>query len=197
MKCLEACCDCTAKTRPPGSRLSSTKTQHSCSAFEETLDCSSMMARSQMRKQVATAFNKGYFSLHHQHHENTIKTIKPMCTDWNGCFNYNDYTMKTSCNLKTPHHCYLSHHSFRWCQKRDKSELHLQFLNIWFNYKLRNILKLFSKIFFRNLNQSSVSKIAVKDVLLYKKIIKNVNLKPEINLWLSITSLFNSQKGFI
>ena len=77
MKCLEARCDCTAKAHPPGSWLSSTKTQRSCSAFEETLDCSSMMARSQMRKQVETAFNKGYFSLHHQHHENTIKTINP------------------------------------------------------------------------------------------------------------------------
>ena len=77
IKCSEACYDCTAKVRPPGSWLSSTKTQRSCSAFEETLDCSSMMARSQMRKQVETAFNKGYFSLHHQHHENTIKTINP------------------------------------------------------------------------------------------------------------------------
>ena len=77
MKCLEARCDCTAKAHPPGSWLSSTKTQRSCSAFKETLDCSSMMARSQMRKQVETAFNKGYFSLHHQHHENTIKTINP------------------------------------------------------------------------------------------------------------------------
>ena len=34
-----------------------------------------MMARSQMRKQVETAFNKGYFSVHHKHQENTIKTI--------------------------------------------------------------------------------------------------------------------------
>ena len=32
------------------------------------------MARSQMRKQVETAFNKGYFSVHHKHQENTIKT---------------------------------------------------------------------------------------------------------------------------
>ena len=28
-----------------------------------------------MRKQVETAFNKGYFSVHHKHQENTIKTI--------------------------------------------------------------------------------------------------------------------------
>ena len=75
MKCLEARCDCTAKAHPPISRLSSTKTQHSRSAVEETLGCSSMMARSQMRKQVETAFNKGYFSMHHKHQENTIKTI--------------------------------------------------------------------------------------------------------------------------
>ena len=74
-KFSEACCDCTAKARPPVSRLSSTKTQHSRSAVEETLGCSSMMARCQMRKQVDTAFNKGYFYLHHKHHENTIKTI--------------------------------------------------------------------------------------------------------------------------
>ena len=60
--------------------------------------------------------------------------------------------MKTSCNLKTPHHCCLSHHSSRWCQDRDKSELHLQFLNIWFIYKFRNILQLPIKILFRNLN---------------------------------------------
>ena len=77
MKCLEARCDCTAKAHPPGSWLSSTKTQRSCSAVKETLDSSSMMARSQMRKEVEIAFNKGYFSLHHQHHENTIKTINP------------------------------------------------------------------------------------------------------------------------
>ena len=30
-----------------------------------------------MRKQFETAFNKGYFSLHHPHHENTIKTTNP------------------------------------------------------------------------------------------------------------------------
>ena len=76
MKCLEARCDCTATARPPGSWLSSTKTQRSHSAVEETLD-GSMMARSQMGKQAETAFNKGYFYLHHNHHENTIKTIKP------------------------------------------------------------------------------------------------------------------------
>ena len=77
MKFSEARCDCTAKARPPISRLSSTKTQHSRSAVEETLGCSSMMARSQMRKQDEIAFNKGYFSLHHPHHENTIKTTNP------------------------------------------------------------------------------------------------------------------------
>ena len=77
MKCLEARCDHIAKARPPVSRLSSTKTQHSHSAIEETLDCSSMMARSHMRKQVETAFNKGYFYLHHKHHENSIKMINP------------------------------------------------------------------------------------------------------------------------
>ena len=33
------------------------------------------MARSQVRKLVETAFNKGYFSVHHKHQENTIKTI--------------------------------------------------------------------------------------------------------------------------
>ena len=77
MKCLEARCDCTAKARPPGSWLSTTKTQRSRSAIKETLDCYSIMARSQVRKQIETAFNKGYFSLHHQHHENTIKTINP------------------------------------------------------------------------------------------------------------------------
>ena len=75
MKCLEAHCDCTAKAHPPVSQLSSTKTQHSHSAVEETLGCSSMMARCQMRKQVETAFNKGYFSVYHKHQENTIKTI--------------------------------------------------------------------------------------------------------------------------
>ena len=77
IKCSEACYDCTAKVRPPGSWLSSTKTQHSHSAVEETLDCSSVMARSQMRTQVETIFNKGYFYLYHNHHENTIKTINP------------------------------------------------------------------------------------------------------------------------
>ena len=65
MKCSEARCDCTAKARPPVSWLSHTKTQHSCSAIEETLDCSSKMAKSQMRKQIETAFNKGYFYLNH------------------------------------------------------------------------------------------------------------------------------------
>ena len=151
MMCSEARCDHTAKARPPVSRLSHTKTQHSCSAVEETLDCSFMMAISQMRKQFETAFNKGYFYMHHKHHENTIKTINPcaltemdilitMTTQW------------TSCNLKTPHHCYLSHHSSRWCQDGEKSELHLQFLNIWFIYKFRNSLQLLIKILFRNLN---------------------------------------------
>ena len=33
------------------------------------------MARSQMRKQVETEFNKGHFSVHHKYQENTIKTI--------------------------------------------------------------------------------------------------------------------------
>ena len=190
MKCLEAHCDCTAKARPPGSWLSSTMTQRSSSAVEETLDCSSMIARSQMRKQVETAFNKGWFSLHH-HQGNTIKNHKLMGTDWNGHFNHNDCTMKTSCNLKNPRHCYLSHHSSRWCQDRDKTELHLQVFNIWFNYKLRNILQMLSKICFRNLNQNSVSKIAIKVVLLYKKKTKNVNPKPEINL-LIMYHKFNS-----
>ena len=37
MKCLEAHCDCTAKAHPPGSQLSSTKTQYRCSAVKETL----------------------------------------------------------------------------------------------------------------------------------------------------------------
>ena len=94
MKCSEARCDRIAKARPPVSWLSSTKTQHSHSAIEVTLDCSSMMAISQMRKQFETAFNKGYFYLHHKHHENTIKTIHlcaltemdiliTMTTQWN------------------------------------------------------------------------------------------------------------------
>ena len=77
MKFSEARCHCTPKAHPPVSRLSSTKTQHSLSAVEETLGCFSMTARCQMRKQVETAFNKGYMSLHHQHHTNTIKTINP------------------------------------------------------------------------------------------------------------------------
>lgn len=38
-------------------------TQHSRSAVKETSGCSSMMARSQKRKQVEIAFNKGSFSL--------------------------------------------------------------------------------------------------------------------------------------
>jgi len=42
---------------------------------ERKLNCSPTMARSQMRKQVETAFNKGYFSVHHKHQENTIKPI--------------------------------------------------------------------------------------------------------------------------
>ena len=75
MKCSEARCDRTARAHPPVSQLTHTKTQHSRSAVEETLDCSSMMARSQMRTPVETAFNKGYFSMHHKHQENTIKTI--------------------------------------------------------------------------------------------------------------------------
>ena len=37
MKCSEAGCDCTAKACPPGSQLSSTKTQCRCSAVKETL----------------------------------------------------------------------------------------------------------------------------------------------------------------
>ena len=77
MNCSETRCDHTAKVRPPVSWLSHTKTQNSCNAVEETLDCSSMMARSHMRKQVETAFNKGYFYLHHKHHENSIKMINP------------------------------------------------------------------------------------------------------------------------
>ena len=58
----------------------------------------------------------------------------------------------------------------------------MEFLNVWISYKFRIILQLLSKLVFRNLNQNSVSKIAIKDVLLYKKITKDVNLKPEINL---------------
>ena len=77
MKFSEARFDCTPKARPPVSQLSSTKTQHSRSAVEETLGCSSMTAACQVRKQVETAFNKGYLSLHHQHHTNTIKMINP------------------------------------------------------------------------------------------------------------------------
>ena len=77
MKCSEARCDGIAKARPPVSQLSSNKTQHNCSTVEETLGRSSMMERCQVRKQVETAFNKGYLSLHHQHHRNTIKMINP------------------------------------------------------------------------------------------------------------------------
>ena len=77
MKFSEARFDCTPKARPPVSQLSSTKTQYSRSAVEETLGCSSMTAACQVRKQVETAFNKGYLSLHHQHHTNTIKMINP------------------------------------------------------------------------------------------------------------------------
>ena len=51
------------------------------------------------------------FSLHHQHHENSIKTINSCALT--GYFNHKDYTMKTSSNLKTPCHYYLSHHSSR------------------------------------------------------------------------------------
>ena len=58
----------------------------------------------------------------------------------------------------------------------------MEFLNVCISYKFRIILQLLSKLVFRNLNQNSVSKIAIKDVLLYKKITKDVNLKPEINL---------------
>ena len=122
------------------------------------------VAKSQTRLSDWTELN---FSLHHQHHENSIKTINPCALT--GYFNHNDYTMKTSSNLKTPCHYYLSHHSSRWCQDRGKSELHLQVLNIWFNYKLRNILQLLGKICFRNLNQNSVSKIVIKDVLFVRK----------------------------
>ena len=43
---------------------------------QRDLNCSPTMARSQMKKkQVETAFNKGYFSVHHKHQENTIETI--------------------------------------------------------------------------------------------------------------------------
>ena len=90
--------------------------------------------------------------------------------------------MKTSCNLKTPCHYYLSHHSSRCCQDRDKRELHLKHFNVSFNYKFRNILQLLRKIFFRNLNKKAISKIAIKDVLLCKKMTKNDNLKSKINL---------------
>ena len=58
----------------------------------------------------------------------------------------------------------------------------IEFLNVCISYKFRIILQLLSKLVFRNLNQNSISKIAIKDVLLYKKITKDVNLKPEINL---------------
>ena len=58
----------------------------------------------------------------------------------------------------------------------------IEFLNVCISYKFRIILQLLSKLVFRNLNQNSISKIAIKDILLYKKITKNVNLKPEINL---------------
>ena len=119
MKFSESPCDCTAKAHPPVSQLSSTKTQHSHSAVEETLGCSSMMARCQMRKQVETAFNKGYLSTSptsQKHYQND----KPVCTDWNGYFNHNDHTMKTGCNFKTLYHCYLKYHLSRWCQDRDK-----------------------------------------------------------------------------
>ena len=58
----------------------------------------------------------------------------------------------------------------------------MEFLNVCISYKFRIILQLLSKLVFRNLNQNSVSKIAIKDVLLYKKITKDVNLKPELNL---------------
>ena len=66
-----------------------------------------------------------YFSLHHQHHENTIETINSCALT--GYFNHNDYTMKTSSNLKTPCHYYLSYHSSRWCQDRGKSEFIYRF----------------------------------------------------------------------
>ena len=58
----------------------------------------------------------------------------------------------------------------------------IEFLNVCISYKFRIILQLLSKLVFRNLNQNSISKIAIKDILLYKKITKNVNLKLEINL---------------
>ena len=118
------------------------------------------VTKSQMQLSDWTKLN---FSLHHQHHENTIKTINPCALT--GYFNHNGYMMKTSCNLKTPHHYYLSHHSSRCCQDRDKRELHLKNFNVSFNYKFRNILQLLTKIFFRNLNKKAISKIAIKKAI--------------------------------
>ena len=114
MKFSEAHFDCTPKARPPVSQLSSTKTQHSHSAVEETLGCSSMTVRCQMRKQVETAFNKGYMSLHHQHHTNTIKTINPCAQIEMDILT----TMITQWKLVAISR--LPYHSSRWCQDRDK-----------------------------------------------------------------------------
>ena len=114
IKFSETRCDHTAKVRPPVSWLSHTKTQNSCNAVEETLDCSSMMARSHMRKQVETAFNKGYLSLHHQHHRNTIKMINPCAQIEMDILT----TMITQWKLTAISR--LPYHSSRWCQDRDK-----------------------------------------------------------------------------
>ena len=113
-KFSEARCHCTPKAHPPVSRLSSTKTQHSRSAVDETLGCSSMTARCQMRKQFETAFNKGYLSLHHQHHRNTIKMINPCAQIEMDILT----TMITQWKLIAISR--LPYHSSRWCQDRDK-----------------------------------------------------------------------------
>ena len=114
IKFSETRCDCTSKARPPDSRLPTTKTRHSHSAVEETLGCSSMTARWQMRKQVETAFNKGYLSLHHQHHRNTIKMINPCAQIEMDILT----TMITQWKLTAISR--LPYHSSRWCQDRDE-----------------------------------------------------------------------------
>ena len=114
IKFSETRCDCTSKARPPDSQLPTTKTRHSHSAVEETLGCSSMTARWQMRKQVETAFNKGYLSLHHQHHRNTIKMINPCAQIEMDILT----TMITQWKLIAISR--LPYHSSRWCQDRDE-----------------------------------------------------------------------------
>ena len=114
IKFSETRCDCTSKARPPDSRLPTTKTRHSHSAVEETLGCSSMTARCQMRKQFETAFNKGYLSLHHQHHRNTIKMINPCAQIEMDILT----TMITQWKLTAISR--LPYHSSRWCQDRDE-----------------------------------------------------------------------------